>query len=97
MELNVDSEVVVGIIKGHTLGATSGYILVISIKTLLRLDREVKIIHVFREANHCADDLANVGCTHELSLVVYEHPPVQLVQALLSDIRRVSTPHLILM
>jgi hypothetical protein len=37
--------------------------------------------------------LANIGCIHDIGLLVYQQPPSQLVQVLEVDIKGVSFPH----
>lgn len=49
-------------IPGKKEGCASSWSLVSKIRRLLQSDWEVKIYHVYREANKCADVLANMGC-----------------------------------
>lgn len=95
IELCVDSEVVVNSIKGEGVGCASGCHLVKQIRKLLRGNWIIQIKHIYREANKCADLLANLGCDQHCSMVVYEQPPVAVLQALNADVLGVSTPRLI--
>jgi hypothetical protein len=56
---------------------------------------EVKINHVFREANKCADMLANMGCEDQCRTVFLENPPYRVAQIVEEDCRGVSFPRLI--
>lgn len=55
----------------------------------------MRIYHVYKEANKCADVLANLGCDLAESMMIYEKPPVQVEQLLIVDVLGVSTPRLI--
>jgi hypothetical protein len=50
------------------------------VKSLLELSWEVRITHVFREANRCADVLANIGSKGQHDIVFFENPPSQVTQ-----------------
>lgn len=58
-------------------------------------DREVKITHIYREANCCVDALASIGCHHAHHAIFYHHPPLQLKALLLAHVTRVSTQRLV--
>lgn len=93
--LNLDLDIVVRILQGHALANTSGASLIMRIKKLLTIDWNVCVSHIFREANKCADVLANLGCEVGSHLVIFERLPVQLAQVLLADVMGVSTPRLV--
>jgi len=68
--------------------------LLTNIRSLLELNWEVRICHTFREANPCADALANLACDG-FSLIIYEQCPVQMRLCFLDDYVGVATPRLI--
>lgn len=78
-------------------GSTGGRALVNKIKMLLDGDWNVHIHHIDREANACADALANLGCEGSFNMTMYKQPPAFLGQLLLADRMGVSTPRSILM
>jgi ribonuclease HI len=41
--------------------------------------QEVRITHVFREANRCADMLANMSCSNIDNILYFEYPPVEVM------------------
>nr|POE53032.1 putative ribonuclease h protein [Quercus suber] len=45
----------------------------------------VRINHIFREANKCADRLANSGYTQDLEFIMHSVPPVDLVSFVEAD------------
>ncbi|MCI29688.1 putative non-LTR retroelement reverse transcriptase, partial [Trifolium medium] len=61
----------------------------------LEVQLDSKIIHVNREANRCADIMANIGCVAFLNTIVYDQPSQELIQVLVDDCRGVSFPRLI--
>lgn len=95
VELRLDSETVLQSIKGGKLGSVRGLQLVRRIRSLMEDDWQVRVIHVYREANKVADCLAGSGCSQDAGLVVYTHPPSSLVQLLHDDVMGVSTPKLV--
>jgi len=59
---------------------------------LLTLEWEIKVCHSYREANACADALANMGCNHGLGLQVYEVCPARFNLLMLADVMGIATP-----
>lgn len=59
-------------------GSVVGRCLIQEIRRLLALEWEVKIWHSYREANSCADALANMCFEHAPGLRVYEQCPARL-------------------
>ena len=44
-----------------------------------------RIKHIFREANGCADRLANIGCLQAMDFIVYSSPPVDVLCLVVAD------------
>jgi hypothetical protein len=65
------------------------------IRTLLDGPWEIRIIHVYREANRCADMLANMGSEGTSGIVNFANPPSRVVQLVDDDVWGVSFPRLI--
>lgn len=63
------------------------------IQRLINNDWQVYFCHVNRQANYCADALANLACGLEEDYVIFDHPKLLL----LADVSGVSTPRLISM
>ncbi|KAK2365720.1 Polynucleotidyl transferase, ribonuclease H superfamily protein [Trifolium repens] len=78
-------------------GSIMGCTLMKKIYKTLEDFQEVQIIHVFREANRCADMLANMSCSNTGSIVYFEHPPAEVIQIVDDDYRGVSFPQLVTM
>jgi hypothetical protein len=74
-----------------------GCALMKQIKRLLEGPWEVHIVHVFREANRCADMLANIGCEGIEGIEFFEEPPTRVRQIVDDDIRGVSFPRIIVL
>ncbi|KAL6568983.1 hypothetical protein OROGR_000708 [Orobanche gracilis] len=62
------------------------------VKQVLEQEWQVKVSHVYREANSMADYLASMGCDE---LCIYHHPPDFILQFMHADCNGVSTPRLI--
>jgi hypothetical protein len=82
-------------LKTGSYGSPRGHILIKRIRALLQEDWEVNISHVFREANRCADALANMGSAGSTELVLYDYPPSEVALVAFDDFRGVSLPRLI--
>jgi hypothetical protein len=77
------------------LSGNSGGSLVLNIRKLLELDWEVKIAHVYRESNKCADTLANIGCQLGREIVFYEGCPPQMRELVQADVMGIIIPRMI--
>jgi hypothetical protein len=62
---------------------------------LLALDWEIKMCHSYREANVCADALANMGCEHGPGIQLYDHCPFRLSSLLPADAIGIIIPRVI--
>jgi ribonuclease HI len=95
VELNIDSLAVVHVIKTGMTRSSMGFPLVKHIQRLLAMDWEVHISHSYREANQCADALANMGCELNCSIVYFDVCPSRIKHLFVSDSLGHSTPGLI--
>ncbi|MCH79274.1 putative non-LTR retroelement reverse transcriptase [Trifolium medium] len=95
IELHTDSCVVVQTLQSGREGSVVGWRLIQQIRRMLAMDWEVRICHSYREANYCADALANMGCEHESGKRVYEQCRVRLSSLLLADVMGITTPRVI--
>jgi ribonuclease HI len=68
IELHIDSIAVVQVVKERRVNSSLGNALARQIWKLLDLDWTVEIAHTYREANKCADALANLGCSLDYDL-----------------------------
>ena len=65
-------------------------------RLLLSQLQQVRVAHVFREANKCADFLAKRGCYLQADFDVYDQPPsIDLLPLLYTDVYGVSFCRLI--
>jgi ribonuclease HI len=92
LELRVDSEVIVKSLQVRKNGSIMGCTLMKKMYKILENFQEVRIIHVFREANLCADMLANISCNNigSINIVYFEHPPSKVTQIVDDDYMGVS-------
>lgn len=58
-------------------------------------DGEVSLHHIFREANKCADVLANLGFELYMAKVEFDSPPSIVQQVMFDDFRGISFPRLV--
>jgi hypothetical protein len=56
---------------------------------------EIRITHVYREANRCANMLANMRSEGVSGIAYFENPPPSVVQIVENDVRGVIFPRLI--
>jgi hypothetical protein len=65
------------------------------IKNLLHGSWEIRILHMFKEANRCADMLASMGSESPSGIEFFASPPPRVMQIVEDDVRGVSFRHLI--
>lgn len=95
VELQVDSMVVVNILQGRESATAAGRCLIEKIRQIMQRFTNIRVRHVYREANICADILAGLGCDYELGIRIYENAPSQLVQGLYHDCSGIAIPRLV--
>jgi ribonuclease HI len=95
LELRTDSQVIATSLRHRETGSAMGGALMKKIQRLLQSPWEVKITHVYREANRCADMLANMGSESISGISFFEYPPERVKQIVEDDLRGVSFPRLI--
>jgi ribonuclease HI len=95
VELNVDSIAVVQVIKKGSLQSGPGSTLAKQIWRMLALDWEVEVNYVYREANKCADVLANMGCNLDYSIRIFYSCPSLIAELFHADNMGFTTPRLI--
>jgi hypothetical protein len=95
VELHTDSQIVVRIIQEETRVSSSCWSLMQQIRQLLELDWEIRIQHSYREANKCADMLANILCDSGGPLIYYDFCLTPLSILFAADLAGVATPRLI--
>ncbi|CAI0624775.1 unnamed protein product [Linum tenue] len=90
VELNLDSETAIAIIKNSVDDDHRHRLLATTINKLLRLEWEVKINHVYREMNSAADYLANVGHCYSFGTHSFDVYEVGLRHWLFHDVMGIS-------
>jgi len=95
VKVNVDSLVVANCINGNGHGSPSGGSLVFEIQRLINLDWEIVVKHSYKEANQCADALANFGCSLMGEITFFESCPAQFSHVLAADVIGISITRLI--
>ena len=77
------------------VGMAKSWSLLLHIRRLLDMNWEVRICHSYREANACADTLANIACDGGFTLMLYEHCPAQISMVFLAGLTGVCTPRIV--
>jgi ribonuclease HI len=95
VEINIDSVSVVQLLQQRNLHSMSGGTVTRQIWKLLDLNWDIEITHSYREANKCADALANVGCSLGRDIVFYDVCPPFLSHFLVEDNLGITTPRLV--
>ncbi|KAG7534372.1 Endonuclease/exonuclease/phosphatase superfamily [Arabidopsis thaliana x Arabidopsis arenosa] len=92
LQLEVDSEVVVGFLKTGISDTHPLSFLVRLCYGFLLKDWTVRVSHVYREANHLADGLANYAFTRPLGLHLFASCPESMLGCLAEDARGSAYP-----
>ena len=75
LHVELDAQVVVNLVLSNKTINNSRAALLNDCRYLLEQFQHVKVTHVFREANKCADNLAKAGCSLPGNFVVLDVPP----------------------
>ena len=75
LHVELDAQVVVNLVLSKKTINNSCAALLNDCRYLMGLFQRVKVTHVFREANRCADNLARAGCSFNGNFVVFDAPP----------------------
>ncbi|XP_004306073.1 PREDICTED: putative ribonuclease H protein At1g65750-like [Fragaria vesca subsp. vesca] len=86
LEIESDSAILVQLmncsnLSSHPLGSLLG-----GCSSMMTEMDDVKLFHIFREANMTADSLAKCSISNELGLIIFEDPPVHAIPAYLDDL-----------
>jgi ribonuclease HI len=95
VELSLDSEAVVRVIQNRRSASSLGSSVMKQIWRLMDVDWSVEVSHSHREANKCADVMANIGCSLNYDVVFYDNCPSQLAEIYAADLMGITTPRLI--
>ncbi|PNY05004.1 ethylene responsive transcription factor 1b [Trifolium pratense] len=95
VELNIDSVAVVQVIKSARIQSSQGSALARQIWRMMAMNWEVEVHHTYREANRCADALANMGCNLGYDITIFNSCPIQLSAIFAADNMGITTPRLI--
>jgi len=86
LEIRVDSKVVVELVSGKRKEQPQYHFLISQCKQMIcEGGWEVELMHCFRETNHVADKLANIGTTGRLGVTLYQNPPMEIQSMLYYD------------
>ncbi|EEF45615.1 hypothetical protein RCOM_1724280 [Ricinus communis] len=95
--MEVDNQLVVDVLSEKVAPSRQYLSLHSEIVKMLGWNWIVRINHSFREANRCADCLANTGHSFALGYHVLQAPPDQVVQLLFQDNVGTSFPRIFLL
>nr|POE67484.1 hypothetical protein CFP56_51155 [Quercus suber] len=78
MEIELDAKVVIDLVRKDSNNLNSFDALVADYKERLKKIPNVRLMHCFREANKCANNLARRGALLDQDFVVFIHPPLEV-------------------
>jgi len=92
----IDSIIVVGFLKGSMNCNVHHYAIVQQCRMLLELPNwEVKVTHIFREANQVADAMANISLGLDCDFMFFTEPSRELLALLFANHIGVKSPDLL--
>ncbi|KAG7557993.1 Ribonuclease H domain [Arabidopsis suecica] len=95
VELEVDSELVVGFLRSGVSDAHPLAFLVRMCHDFISRDWLVRVTHVYREANRLADGLANYAFTLQLGILSFDYCPDVVHSIMLADINGTAVPRFV--
>ena len=93
--LEIDSIATISLISVGSENKHPYAMVITRVHDLLCRDWQVRILHVYREANRVADCLANLGHTMNFGICYFLHSPSCLVSILGDDLVGVALPRLV--
>ena len=98
LEIELDAKEIVEMINSTDCSNRKHSPLLHDCRSLLAMFTQAWVIHVFREANKCADFLARRGCSMREDFVIFDAPPsANLVNLLVLDVNGRSDMRLVAM
>ncbi|KAG7551702.1 Ribonuclease H domain [Arabidopsis thaliana x Arabidopsis arenosa] len=95
VELEVDSELVVGFLRSGVSDAHPLAFMVRMCHGFISRDLLVRVTHVYREANRLADGLANYAFTLQLGILSFDYCPDVVHSIMLADINGTAVPRFV--
>lgn len=93
LEVESDSDIVVKQIQTSGIGGFEGWKLLKKIKSMIHdTGWEVRVVHIYREANKCADALAALACDQRVPMLLFPSVPNGIANIVANDLSGVSTP-----
>ena len=83
--IDLDAKAIVDVFTNPTYSNSIVSTLFDDYKQLVTSFSQHCIRHIYREANSCADHLANLGCSQVLDFVLFSSPPVDLLNVFEAD------------
>ena len=78
MEIELDAKVVIDLVRKDSCDLNCLGALMANCKEGLKEIPYDKVLHCFKEANKCADNLARRGAMLEQDFIVFIHPPTEV-------------------
>ena len=97
VQMESNSQAIINLIKGVEVSSILDKNLISQIRQLMAKDWRVKVQHIYREANFCADWLATYSLMKEMGLTVYTQPPKGMYYLLIVDATGVTILRTIVM
>ena len=83
--IELDAKALVDILNNSTYSNAVISPLLDDCKLLISHFSQVRVKHIYREANKCADKLAKAGLSQALYFIVHSAPPVELIPLVEAD------------
>lgn len=96
VHVETDSKLVVDLIQKTLAPHHPLFSLVSQCQGYLDRNWDIRLLHIFREANYVADSLAGLAFSFLVGFHCLSHPPVGVSLLLLNDVFGKSTPRLVL-
>ncbi|KAK7837006.1 putative ribonuclease h protein [Quercus suber] len=84
LEVELDAKAIVEMINNANSSNKKLFPLLLDCRSLMEKLAQVRVAHVFREANRCADYLAKFGCCMREDFVIYDAAPCDELDSLLN-------------
>lgn len=85
VEIDIDAKAIVDLLSNSLDANKNAFPLVDDCMQMISQLSQVRIRHCYREANACADCLGRIGAKQARNFILYDDPPVDIVELISSD------------
>lgn len=85
VKIDIDAKAIIDLLVSSLDANKNAFPLVDDCRQMISQLSQVRIRHCYREANSCADCLARIGAKQARNFILYDDPPVDIIELISSN------------